>query len=248
MTRKSPGIAVLLLTLVGCSPPPPPPSEPATALYFVESDGPEASNPVRMIVTRKFLRIDAGRSTGDFLLYDRAARTTYNVSVADRLVLVIASRPVPAGDPAPKLHYRTKRDTATFPAVGGKLVTRYRLLTNGRLCYDLYAADGLLPDAVVALREYREALAGEHAAAIGFTPNEMKQPCDLANHVYAPARHLVHGFPVRLVELDSRDPKRRRVTELIDYRTDFAAAPDLFDIPASFRRMPIRELRTRRVR
>ena len=130
-------------------------------------------------------------------------------------------------------------------AIGGRSVVHYSLLTNGRLCYDLYAADGLLPDAVAALREYREALAGEQRSAIGFTPNAAKTPCDLANHVYAPARHLTYGFPVRLVEPDPRDPKRRRITELTDYRTDVEMAPALFQLPESFRRMTLRELQRR---
>lgn len=234
---------VLLCALCACTPPPAPPV-PATVLYFAESDGPDSSTPIRMTVTPKFLRIDAGGPAEDFLLYDRAARTIYNVSSADRLVLVIGPRASPGGAP-PRLQHRIKRESTAFPAIDGKPVTRYRLLTNGRLCYDLYAAEGLLPDAVGALREYREALAGQHAAAIGFTPNDVKEPCDLANHIYVPTRHLAHGFPVRLVEIDGRDPKRRRITELTDYRTDVAAAPGLFEVPGSFRRMTLDALRSR---
>ena len=156
------------------------------------------------------------------------------------MILAIGNRGTPQ-----KLLHRTKRDTAAFPTVGGKSVVHYRLLTNGRLCYDLYAADGLLPEAVIALREYREALSGEQRAAIGNMPSEQKAPCDLANHVYLPTRHLAHGFPVRLVEFDTRDPKRRRVTELKDFRTDLEVQPDMFKLPEGFRRMNIRELQKR---
>ena len=94
-------------------------------------------------------------------------------------------------------------------------------------------------------REYREALSGEQRAAIGQMPSELKAPCDLANHVYSPTRHLAHGFPVRLVEFDPRDPKRRRVTELKDFRTDLEVPPDSFALPEGFRRMNIRELQKR---
>ncbi|MFL6712305.1 MAG: hypothetical protein ACJ8LN_05200 [Sulfurifustis sp.] len=237
----------LAAVLVACTPATPPPAKPterATALYFLENDNTAGAATVRMLVTEKFLRIDAGADDGEFILYDRARRTIYNISAADRLILVIPSRAVPVSG-APRLYYRTKRDSAAFPRIEGRPVVHYRLLTNGRVCYDLYAADGLLPEAVAALREYREALAGEQYAAIGYTPNEFKAPCDLANHVYAPARYLVHGFPVRLVELDARDARRRRVTELTDYRTNMEVAPALFDLPASFRRIPLRELQTR---
>lgn len=236
--------ALALLAVVACSQPPPPPARVrAIALYLTESDVDGASTPVRMLITPKFLRIDGGADANDFLLYDRAARTTYNVSPTDRLVLVIPPR-APSKAPA-NLKHRVKRETATFPAVAGRQVIRYQLLTNGRLCYDLYAADGLLPEAVAALREYREALAGEQGSAIGFMPPKTRAPCDLANHVYAPARHLIYGFPVRLVEIDARDPKRKRITELTDYRTDFDAAAELFKLPDSFRRMTLKDLQSR---
>jgi hypothetical protein len=234
-----------LLAMVACSQPPPPPArERVIALYLTENDGDSGNTPVRMLVTPKFLRIDGGTDGNDFLLYDRATRTSYNVSPTDRLVLVIPPRTLPSGK-ATNLKHRVKRDTAVFPAVAGRTVIRYQLLTNGRLCYDLYAADGLLPEAVAALREYREALAGEQGAAIGFTPPKARAPCDLANHVYTPARHLMHGFPVRVVEIDARDPKRKRITELTDYRTDFEVAAELFKLPESYRRMTLKELRSR---
>lgn len=238
---------VLAGLLVACVPATPPPAKAtarATALYFLENDSTSGATTVRMLITEKFLRIDGGADDSEFILYDRSTRTIYDVSAADHLILVIAPRAIPASA-APRLYYRTNRDAAAFPRVDGRTVVHYRLLTNGRVCYDLYAADGLLPEAVAALREYREALAGEQYAAIGYTPNEFKAPCDLANHVYAPARYLLHGFPVRLVELDARGHRRRRVTELTDYRTSLEVALTLFELPATYRRMPLRELQTR---
>lgn len=236
--------ALVLLALVACTQPPAPPTrERAIALYLTENDGEGGATPIRMLVTPKFLRIDGGADNNDFLLYDRAARTTYNVSPTDRLVLVIPPRALPSM-PANYKH-RVKRETAALPEIAGRSVIRYQILTNGRLCYDLYAADGLLPEAVAALREYREALAGEQGAAIGFMPPKARAPCDLANHVYAPARHLLYGFPVRLVEVDPRDPKRKRITELTDFRTDFDVATELFKLPESFRRMTLKELQSR---
>jgi len=231
---------VAVLATVGCARPPAAPG--ATAVYMVEHEADFEPMRTRMIVTPEFLRIDDGRDGGDFLLYHRGERTIYNVSVADALILVIAPQSVGAAPMA--LEHRVESESDNPPDVGGKKVRHYRLLTNRALCYDLYAADGLLPEVVTALREYRESLAGEHAQALAFTPREMQTPCDLANNIYAPARHLAHGFPIRVAETNGRDGTRVRTTELLDYRRGFAADAALFRLPG-YRRMTLEELRRR---
>lgn len=235
--------------LVGCAtekatPAPATSGAEATAIYFVEHEPDGEPARTRMIVTPKYLRIDGGDAGGtNFLLYDRAARTIYNVSADDRLILVLPPQSV-----APhtgRLQHRIEREATEVPAVDGKKVRHYRLLTNDEVCYDLYAADGLLPQAVTALREYRESLAGEHARALAFTPQEMQTPCDVANNVYLPARHLAHGFPVRAEERTGRLSGQVRTIELVDYQVGFAAEPSLFQLPSDYRRMTLQEFRER---
>lgn len=229
-----------IVSALGCARPPV--SAGATAVYFVEQEPDFEPMRTRMIVTPQFLRIDDGRDSGDFLLYHRGERTIYNVSASDALILIIAPQAIGAAPTA--LEHRIERDAASAPDVGGKKVRRYRLFTNSDACYDLYAAEGLLPEVVAALREYREALAGEHAQALAFTPADMQTPCDLANNIYAPARHLAHGFPIRLDETSGRGRGGVRTTELVDYQQGFAADDALFRLP-SYRRMTIQELRRR---
>lgn len=217
--------------------------EKGIALYFVEQEeGGEASR-TRMLITSEYLRIDDGADAGDFLLFRRADKTIYSVNTVDGVVLEIAHQQVPAAD-AGLRHEVQRQEGDGLPEVAGRKVAHYRLFTNGQLCYELYAVEGLLPDAVSALREYRESLAGEQAAALPFTPKEMQSPCDLANNIYLPARHLAHGFPIRLMET-TRNPIRVRITELIDYKTGLAIEPALFAVPASYRRMTIQELRNK---
>jgi len=208
----------------------------ATALYYAEQDEGGAPYRTRMIVTDRWLRIDDGPESRDFLLFNRRDRTIYNLSAAESSVLVLA--PVAVGVSSPlALQHRVEKDDREFPAVGGRPVTHYRLLTNDKLCYDLYAADGLLPDAVRALREYRTALAGQQAVPLSSMPKELLAGCDLANNIFLPARHLDHGLPVRMTEVGVR------ASELVDYSADFEASPALFELPADYRRVAIEELR-----
>ncbi len=65
----------------------------------------------------------------------------------------------------------------------------------------------------------------------------MQSPCDLANNVFLPVRHLEHGFPVRLADMTGR------TMELVDYKTDFRATAGMLKLPEGYRRGSIEELR-----
>ena len=226
---------LFLTVLVSCSDP----TTPAAVLYFVEREPGVEPYRTRMIVTAGFLRMDEGQDSQDFLLFDRADGSIYNVSSAEKQVLVIRPRPVELKSPA-KFTHRVVTDAAAFPAIEGRKVTHYELLTNEKRCYDLYAAEGLLPGAIVALREYRLILAGQQALTAAVTPPEMQSPCDLANNVFLPVRHLEHGFPVRLADMTGR------TMELVDYKTDFRATADMLRLPAEYKRLTLEDLREKK--
>jgi len=223
----------LFTSLVACSAS----STPATLLYFVDKEQGGEPYRTRMIITAGYVRMDGGATDAeDFLLFDRANGTIYSVSSGDKRILVIRPRVVELKPPVPFSH-RVVPDNATYPSVGGYKVVHYELLTNNHRCYDLYAAEGLLPDVVLALRQFRETLAGQQAATAAVAPQQMQSACDLANNVFLPARQLAYGFPVRLVDMAGKS------SELVDYKTDFRATADLLKLPEGFRRRSIEELR-----
>jgi hypothetical protein len=204
----------------------------AIALEYVEREPGAAPYRTRVLVTAAHVRIDDGRNDGDFILFERATATVYSVNRADRRTLVIRGRPLTVAPPFALTH-TVRAEPGDYPPVGGHAVRGYRLYTNGALCYELHAAEGLLPEAVAALREYHGALAAQQAAALPATPPEFRTPCALANHVFLPDRHLAHGLPVRSVDAGGR------VSELMDYRADAPVAARLFAPPADFRQVPL---------
>lgn len=222
----------LLIALVTCAVP----TTPAAVLYFVEHEQGAEPYRTRMIVTAGFVRMDGGADSQDFLLFDRADGTIYSVSSGDRQILVMRLRPVEIKPPEKFIH-RVVTDNAAFPPIGGYKVVHYELLTNNQRCYDLYAANGLLPDVVEALRLYRVALAGQQALTVPVTPPEMQSPCDLANNVFLPMRQLEHGFPARLVDMAGK------TSELVDYKTDFRATAAMLSLPSDYKRLTLEELR-----
>lgn len=211
------------------------PTTPASVLYFVEHEPGAEPARTRMVITAGFVRMDGGADEPDFLLFDRADGTVYSVSGAERQILIIPPRPVDAKPPADFRH-QVVRDGAAFPAVGAYKVLHYELLTNGKRCYDLYAATDLMPEAVAALRQYREMLAGQQAKTLPLAPPGVLSACDLANNVFLPARHLEHGFPVRLTDMTGK------TVELVDYNAEFRATAAMLRLPGDYQRLTIGEL------
>jgi hypothetical protein len=226
-------IAIPLLALVAaCAETP----SSTAFLTFSEVEPGGEPYPVRMLVTEKFLRIEDGDGQSGYILFDRAARTIYSISHEARTILVLQAQPTKLEKPK-KFEHRVERDSATYPEVDGRTVVHYRLITNGDHCLDVYAAEGLLPLAQAALREYHETLASEQAAMQATMPAGLQSACDLADYVFLPARYLAHGFPVRQVN-------RAGVTrQLTDFQSGVPVEPKLFELPQDYKRIVPADLR-----
>lgn len=211
-------------------------SEQATVLYFTEVEQGTDSFQTRMIVTPQHLRIDSGIDGEDFILFDRKSPAIYSVNRSDRTVLIIEPMKISLSPPK-AFEHTVKKDSDSYPDVGGKAVVHYQLSTNQALCYDVFAADGLLPNATQALREYALTLAGEQADAMKLVPKEMQSGCDLANNIFLPARHLEYGFPVRQEDMTGR------IRQLTNYEQNYRADPQLFVLPEDYRRYRTRDMR-----
>jgi hypothetical protein len=211
---------------------------PSVFLSFTETEPGGEPYPVRMLITEKYLRIEDGDGKGGFILFDRAARTAYSVNHEARTTLVLKARPVEMARPA-KFENQAERDSATYPAVEGRTVTHFRLMTNGEHCFDVYAADGLLPQAVKALREYHEALAGEQATMQAQVPAAFQSACDIADYVFLPTRHLDHGFPVRQIN------RAGLLRQLADFKTGVPVPPKFLEIPPDYKQLTPADVRAK---
>ncbi len=210
-------------------------TQPATILTFSERDTGGAPYEARMLITPQYLRMDNGADGGGFILLNRATRTVYSVSRTDRTILVITPEKI-AFPRLARFRQRVVKGGGDFPAVAGKRVVHYTFFTNGKRCFDVYAAAGLLPDAVAALREYQRVLAGEQAVTEARTPRSMRSVCDLSNYIFRPARYLDFGFPVR--QRDDTGASR----QLLNFRTAVPVASSLFALPSHYRRYSVGQM------
>ncbi len=227
--------AVCVIALSACATHLPVAPQIATVMMFTEQEQGGAPYRTRMIVTPRYLRIDSGHSHGGFVLLDRSKHTVYSVSRMDKTVLVIKPRRITLPRPA-EFRQRVVKDKREFPSIDGRKVVHYTLLTNNERCFDVYAAAGLLPDVVAALRDYHQVLAGEQAVTESKTPVSFRSDCDLANYVFLPAHYLEFGFPVR--QTDSAGTTR----QLVDYKIASPLTPGLFNLPADYRRYSIESM------
>ena len=228
-------IAILIFSgagLVGCTDSGP---QPATYLSLMEQERDVDPYPTRMIATDRWLRIDDGEGSRSYILFDRKQHVIYSVNSADARIIVIQPESTQSVSPM-KLTNTVERGKDDAPAIAGKPVAHYRLLTNGKVCYDVFAVDGLVPQAHSALLEFSRTLALQQAATVATTPKEFQTPCGLANTVFAATRHLEHGFPVRWQDMNGK------TSQLTDFQMG-TAAPELFELPASYSRVSMAELR-----
>jgi hypothetical protein len=188
-----------------------------------------APYPSRILVTERYVRMDDGIDEGDYLVFDRESLLISSVNHNDRTVFEIPPREITLKQPMPLQRRNEQQPVADAPKVGGTQPEQHLLYVNESLCYSVVAVPGLMGDAVEALRDFRQVLAGEHAKALPDIPADMQQPCDLALHTFHSGWQLQFGLPIQ--EWDEAGSGQ----VLVDYRQGFKVDSGLFALPRDYR-------------
>lgn len=224
----------LLLLMLACAPVLA--ADRGTVVEFNETEPGMAPYKTRLIVTARYLRFDDGRDEGDFLLFDRSRHAIFNTNSIDKSILVIRDKKIELPKKKDWRH-DIGSDDEKVPAIGDKPVKHMVLLTNNKVCYDLYAAKDLLPEVTTALAEYRRVLSIQHAEILIDMPGIERGVCDLANNIYLPDRHLLYGFPVRIRDHDGRGKQLAGYQENVDLKAT------LFKLPENYKEFSISDVR-----
>lgn len=206
---------------------------PATVVYFEEAEPGIDPYPVRMIVTKRWMRIDNGRDDDDFLVFDRSELKISSINRMDQSVFLVKpdAKEIPS-EGQPKIERETYAD-ADMPTLEGVKPTHKSISVGDKLCRDTVAVQGMMPDVVDASKEYLTTLSLQQFQLLNKTPPEMRDPCMLVNLIYRPTEHLSDGFPVR--ESDYRG----FVRELTGFE-ELKVPPRLFEVPQEFKVVEIR--------
>jgi len=207
---------------------------PGTLLIMVEREAGSEPFTTRLFINEGYLHISDARSPADFILFNRKEQTIYNVTQADKTIMVIRNKAVKIDSPIELDYQEESQPSGAIPEIDGRKATHYRFMANGKHCYDVVVMPkDFMPDVLAALREFRRVLAGEHATTVDRTPKDLLDACDLSLNIFYATRHMDHGLPIR--EWDRKGYQRF----MKDYRTDLMATEGTLDLPKDFKRYSV---------
>lgn len=206
-------------------------------LVFLDSEQGLQPYQTRIIVTPIQVRFDDGQGSKSYTLFDRKSRIARTVDTEERTILEMHPKSVKVKPPF-ALNYEVKNlgDINDAPKIMGKTPIHYQDYTNNKLCYDVIAVNGLLPQVVQALSEYHQMLASDSAVTFNNMPADMQDPCSIAMNTFAPTRYLQHGFPIHWWR-----PGYSRM--LVDYKEHYQPDPKLFEIPGDYFTYTVQQVR-----
>lgn len=188
-------------------------------LRYQDQDSGDAPYLTRVLITDRYMRLDQGHDDGDFILLDRKSGVLTNVTRDQKTILRLPRKLLPALPPSYKIEEKVM---AVRPGT-----VRVQLYSGAMRCSETVAAQRLLPEAVKALAEYKNALAYTQWQTYQNTPSDMQQACDLVQHVWGATRSLAHGLP-----LEEQDYAGRSRVLVASGR--ISVKPALFKLPRNY--------------
>lgn len=213
-----------------------------TLVMFVEKEKDIDPYQTRMIITKQFVRIDDGEGSESFVLFDRNKRIVYSVNPDEQSVMAIHEKKFEKGEtfsPPFKLTHAVKEmpKMKGAPTINGEQAKHYQLITNKKICYDVVAVKGLMPNVVQALTEFHQLMATDSRVTFNNMPADMQNACDMTRTTFKPAQQFAFGFPVE--EWGKRGYSRSLANYTLDYKVDAT----LFELPKSYKHYTVTELR-----
>jgi len=210
-------------------------------ILFVEQEEGVEPYQTRIMITPTHIRFDEGDNTGPFLLIDRNKSIAYNVNHELQTIMKLQSKSIELSPPVElKYSVNVVDDLKDAPTIKDIKPVHRQLLTNEQVCLDIISVDGLMPEAVAALKEYHLLLASDSAMTFNIMPADMHDPCAISMSTFAPTRHLEYGFPVQ-------EWKPGYTRNLQNYDPDFQVDPELLTLPKDYFSYFIQEYREGRV-
>lgn len=164
-------------------------------ILYEDREPGDAPHLSRILILGDKLRLDAGDDRAEFILYDRSARTVYQVSaLAERITEIPA--PARKVDLPPDWRLELQRNVrAGNPSL--------RLLLDGRECVEVRSAPILVKELALMV-DFRRGLAGLQAESWAGMPEAMRDPCSLVLDSVSAGIEYDAGLPLAIRYADGR--------------------------------------------
>lgn len=199
-----------------------------TTLVYEESEPGVDPYKTRMLISDRYIRIDDGPGSADFVLYDNEKKRIFSVLSENEQILVVDPLNEYQSPPETLKLREEKVEDENIPSIAGKKAEYFKFYADQQLCYHVVAVQGLLPEISSIMLEYQQVLAAQQQEILDATPVELQTPCFLMNYLYAPATYMSKGFPVRQWDVGGY----RRSLEDVQQRIQVDAK--LFGLPQSY--------------
>jgi hypothetical protein len=160
----------------------------------------------RLLLNKRYLRMDEGDDNGDFVLFDRVTGEIHNFNHEEHSeVMIQRSAPVKLDV---SVDFTTQqRILPDAPQIGGEDAVEHRYFADGELCKVSVNFKGLLPAVRQALIQYEQVIMQQNAKTFDAIQQQSKTPCYLANNYLYQSAYLKDGFPVHVVDNLGREKR-----------------------------------------
>ncbi len=184
----------------------------------------------RYIINKSFMRIDDGKPNTGYVLLDRKKDVIYSVSIENESILLIEKKEMKVKKPTNLAIEVLIHKHPSKLKLEGKQGHEFEVRVGGKNCRNNIVVNGVLPEFVTALKQYRSILANQHIQNLFKTPVNMRNKCFMAYHIYQHELHTSRGLIVR-----SWNNKGKQ-SMLRDYKRNQKALEILFKLPKKYSR------------
>lgn len=184
----------------------------------------------RFIINKEFMRIDDGKPNTGYVLLNRKKDIIYSVSLENESILLIAKKLLKLKKPADLSPQVLIHKNPSKLKLEGKQAHEFEVQVGGKHCRSNIVVNGVLPEFVAALKQYRSILANQHAQNLFKTPVNMRDKCFMSYDIYHHGLHTSRGLVLR-----SWDNKGKQ-SMLRDYKRNQTVSEQLFTLPKKYSR------------
>ncbi len=179
---------------------------PVTQVIFEEVEPGIAPYTTRVLVNKRYLRLDEGEDDGDFTLFDRVKGEIHNYNQDDQSEMFIQRSAQVELDV--QIDFSIKRRVLVdAPHINNLVAVENSFFAQGELCKTSVNFAGLLPDVATALSQYQYVLMQQNRKTFSAIPDSVKTPCYLANNYLYQNAYLKVGFPAHVADTQGREKR-----------------------------------------